>query len=293
MLINFCGVRGSTPATGREFSRYGGHTSCVALTATGCATPTLLLDAGIGLQNVPALLSGGPFDGSILLSHLHWDHVVGLPFFPSSDRGDARTDVLLPDQPGGGDAVDALAGLMRPPYFPIGPTELQGRWRFQSITPGQRIVEEFTVLTREVPHKGGRTFGYRVSDGDSVLTYIPDHCPTALGPGEDGLGEYHEAALELARGADMLVHDAQVLPSEIADGTAFGHSAADYALGLARRAGARSVALFHHRHDRTDEELDALQLRLQDLAHDAPRLSVAVEGQAVDLCAPLSSAVAG
>ena len=72
------------------------------------------------------------------------------------------------------------------------------------------------MLAREIPHKGGRTFGYRISDGRSTLTYMPDHCPTTLGPGEDGFGEYHPAALELARGADLLLHDAQLFPEELA-----------------------------------------------------------------------------
>ena len=93
------------------------------------------------------------------------------------------------------------------------------------------------MLAREIPHKGGRTFGYRISDGRSTLAYMPDHCPTALGPGEDGFGEYHPAAIELARGADVLVHDAQLFPEELSSEAGFGHAVADYAveLGRARR----------------------------------------------------------
>ena len=104
--------------------------------------------------------------------------------------------------------------------------------------PGERRVEGFEVLAREIPHKGGRTFGYRVSDGRSTLAYMPDHCPTALGPGEDGFGEYHPAALELAHGADVLVHDAQLFPEELASEARFGHAVADYAVELGRRADA-------------------------------------------------------
>ncbi|MCW3019259.1 MAG: hypothetical protein JWN10_1567 [Solirubrobacterales bacterium] len=277
MRVRFCGVRGSTPAPGIEFVRYGGHTSCLALThddAPGPA-PALVLDAGAGLRKVTGMLDGAPFTGTILLTHLHWDHVLGLPFFAAADRPDARLHVVLPEQENGKDAESVLAGMMSPPYFPVGPTELRGQWTFATVAPGEHRIEGFTVLAREIPHKGGRTFGYRVSDGHSTLTYMPDHCPTTLGPGEHGFGEYHAAAIELAHDADVLVHDAQLLPEELAAEADFGHSVADYSVELARLAGARSVALFHHRYTRTDDQLDALAQRL---AGDSPDVSVAAEG---------------
>jgi phosphoribosyl 1,2-cyclic phosphodiesterase len=275
LRIHFCGVRGSTPAPGIDFVRYGGHTSCLALAKDGAPAPSLILDAGVGLQSASSLFAGAPFTGTILLSHLHWDHTLGLPFFASGDRPDARATVLLPEQDDGQTAESLLAGMMSPPYFPIGPTELQGNWKFSAIAPGERLVEDFDVLAREIPHKGGRTFGYRVSDGRSTLAYLPDHCPTALGSGEDGFGEYHAAAIELAQGADVLVHDAQLFPEELAAEARFGHAVADYAVELGRRAGTRSVVLFHHRQDRTDEALDALAQRF----HGArPQVIVAKEG---------------
>jgi ribonuclease BN (tRNA processing enzyme) len=101
-----------------------------------------------------------------------------------------------------------------------------------------------------------------VHDATGSLTYVPDHCPTAVGPGDDGLGARHEAALALADGVDALVHDAQLLPDEVAAEAYFGHAAADYAVGLGRAAGARRTVLFHHKPDRTDEQLDALGARL-------------------------------
>jgi ribonuclease BN (tRNA processing enzyme) len=275
LQIHFCGVRGSTPAPGIDFVRYGGHTSCLALAQDETSEPTLILDAGVGLQSVSSLLGGSPFDGTILLSHLHWDHTLGLPFFPAGDRDDARVSLLLPEQANGVDALTVLAGVMCPPYFPIGPTELGGDWTFASIPPGQRQVEGFSVLARELPHKGGRTFGYRVSDGRSTLAYMPDHCPTAFGLGEDGFGEYHPAAIELAQGADVLVHDAQIFPEELASEARFGHAVADYAVELGRRAGVGSVVLFHHRPDRTDAALDGLAQRFSGVS---PAVSVASEG---------------
>jgi phosphoribosyl 1,2-cyclic phosphodiesterase len=281
LRIHFCGVRGSIPAPGIEFVRYGGDTPCLALAPGGAPVPTLLLDAGSGLQSVSGLLGGAPFDGTILLSHVHWDHVIGLPFFAAGDRADARVTVLLPEQQSGAEAAAVLAGMMSPPYFPIEPTQLRGQWTFSTIAPGERQIEGFNVLAREIPHKGGRTFGYRVSDGRSTLAYLPDHCPTVLGPGEDGFGEYHAAAIELARGADVLVHDAQLLSEEelAAEGN-FGHAVADYAVELARRAEARSVVLFHHHHHRTDDALDVLARRFTGTS---PEVSVAAEGSVLEL----------
>jgi phosphoribosyl 1,2-cyclic phosphodiesterase len=262
--VYLCGVRGSTPAPGAEFLRYGGHTSCVAIARDDDASPTLILDAGTGIRGVTQLLGGEAFRGTILLSHLHWDHVQGLPFFAAGDREDARAALLLPEQQDGSSAESVLARAMSPPHFPMEPSQLRGSWTFEAIAPGEHEIERFTVLAREVPHKGGRTFGYRVSDGGSTLTYMPDHCPTSLGPGPDGCGEYHAAALELAAGADALVHDAQLLtPEELAAEARFGHAAADYAVELGRLAGAHNVMLFHHRPDRDDSELDHLAHRFE------------------------------
>ena len=279
MRIHFCGVRGSTPAPGIDFVRYGGHTSCLALARDGAPQPTLILDAGVGLQPASSLFGGAPFAGTILLSHLHWDHTLGLPFFAAGDRPDARAAVLLPQQDGGQTPASVLARVMSPPFFPIGPADLQGEWTFSAIAPGELRVEGFDVLAREIPHTGGRTFGYRISDEHSTLAYMPDHCPTALGPGEDGFGEYHPAAIELAQGADVLVHDAQLFPEELASDARFGHAVADYAVELARRAGTRSVVLFHHRQDRTDEALDGLAQRFRGAF---PHVTVAKEGAVLD-----------
>jgi ribonuclease BN (tRNA processing enzyme) len=281
LRVAFCGVRGSSPAPGIEFVRYGGHTSCLALYRDGEERPTLMLDAGAGLQAATRLFAGEPFDGTILLTHLHWDHVLGLPFFAAADNLAARVEVLLPEQESGASAESVLAGFMSPPYFPVEAAELRGQWSSATIPTGEMQIEGFEVLAREIPHKGGRTFGYRISDGHSTLTYMPDHCPTTLGPGEDGFGAYHAAALELARGADVLVHDAQLLPDELAAEADFGHAVADYPFELARRAGARAVMLFHHRHNRTDDALDGLARRLGGGA--SPAVTVATEGTVLEL----------
>jgi len=242
--------------------RYGGYTSCVALAHDDNAPPALVLDSGTGIRRLSELWAGAAFSGTILLTHLHWDR-HGLPFFAAGDREGSRVSVLVPEQPAGALAADVLARGMSPPHFPIGPGALRGEWTFSSLSPGTSEMEGFTVEAVEIPHKGGRTYGYRVSDDHSVLTYMPDHCPTVVGTGPDGWGEYHTEALVLAKDADALVHDAQMTSEELASAVGFGHAVAEYAVELGGLAGARRVVLFHHKPDRTDNDLDELPERFR------------------------------
>jgi ribonuclease BN (tRNA processing enzyme) len=274
-----CGVGGPPPAPGIEFVRYGGHTSCVAVAHDGEA-PSLVLDAGTGLRTLTQLLDGAPFRGSILLGHLHWDHTHGLPFFAAGDRPDARVSVYLPEQ--GEDPVGLLSRILSPPHFPIGPLELVGDWTFAGLEAGRHQLEGFSVLALDIPHKGGRTFGFRVTDtdGNASFAYLSDHSPVALGPGPDGLGEYHDAAIALASGVDVLLHDAQHTAAEFAAKQRLGHSAVEYAVGLAEKAGARRLLLFHHDPPRADDEIDALVAACQGRA---VRVEAAAEGSVLDL----------
>lgn len=276
MRVHVCGARGSTPAPGPAFVRVGGHTSCLAL-AHDAGRPTLVLDAGTGLRRVTDLLHGEAFAGTILLSHLHWDHTHGLPFFASGDQARARVTLLMPEQ---GDALEVLARGMAPPHFPIGPDELRGEWQFSGLDEGTHEIEGFTVTAREIPHKGGRTFGYRISDPTATIAYLPDHGPLALGPGDDGWGAYHLAAMELAGGADLLFHDAQHSADELVERAGFGHSAADYAVELGRRAGAMRVMLFHHDPNRTDDQVDAM---VASFVGGRVPVSAAIEGDVIHL----------
>lgn len=255
MDVHFRGVRGSTPAPGLPFVRYGGHTSCVAIARPGEA-PTLILDAGTGLRTVTELLGGAPFDGTILLGHLHWDHVHGLPFFRSGGLPGARVDVVLPAPDG--DAHATLARGLSPPHFPIEPRQLGHGWSFAAIRPGWQVIEGYDVLALEIPHKGGQTYGFRISNGTNAIAYLSDHWPLSVGPGADGLGEIHPVAVELATDVDLLIHDAQFLAAEFPAVSYLGHAAVEYAIALAAAAGSRSLALYHHSPDRTDAEIDQI-----------------------------------
>lgn len=279
MKVHVLGVRGSTPAPGHAFARHGGNTSCIALSLDG-QRPSLVLDAGTGLRGLGTLLGEAPFRGALLLGHLHWDHTQGLPFSRAVDHDGAHVRLCLPDQEDGDAAVDVLRRAMSPPHFPIGPEGLRGTWTFEGLRPGSHHLAGFEVLALEIPHKGGRTFGYRISDGRSAVAYLSDHGPGALGPGPEGWGPYHESAMALAAGVDLLIHDAQHTATELPARMSWGHSAADYPVRLGELAGARAVLLFHHDPTRTDAEVDAI---VAGFATAAVPVSAAAEGTTIQL----------
>lgn len=269
MLVTLLGVRGSTPAPGREFVRYGGHTSCIGVSRAAAEPPSLVLDAGTGLRGLSALWSGAPFRGSILLSHLHWDHMQGIPFFTAGDRDGAQVRVYLPAQEGRS-GEELMAQAMSPPAFPIAPSGLLGDWTFEAIEPGTHRMEGFEVTVAAVRHKGGRTFGYRVSDGVIDLAYLPDH--VASGPVTPDLES-------LVGGVQLLIHDAQFLEPERAIADAYGHSTVDDAIELAARLDAKRLLLFHHGPQRTDTALDEIARGLDA----SPHVTLAREGDVVDV----------
>jgi phosphoribosyl 1,2-cyclic phosphodiesterase len=248
MRLTFLGVRGSTPAPGADFVRYGGHTSCVAIARDADSEPVLALDAGTGLRALTALLAPSAFNGSMLISHLHWDHVQGIPFFAAGDRPDARVDVHVPAE-SGLSGRDLVAKFMSPPSFPITPEGLKGTWTFTAIDPVPFTADGFEVVPFEVAHKGGRTFGYRVSDDSGSIAYVPDHAPAA------GISDAAVAALE---GVDVLIHDAQFLDHERPRAVDYGHATVNEAIALAQQASAGTLVLFHHGPHRTDVALDQI-----------------------------------
>lgn len=253
MKVDILGSRGSTPAPGSEFVRYGGDTSCVAISVNE-SSPRLVLDAGTGLRHLGRLLpERNVYEGSILLTHLHWDHTHGLPFCPPIDKQDSRVCLLMPQQDG--EPGDVLGRAMSPPNFPITPYQLNGDWEFGYITEGAHEVEGFKVAATEVRHKGGRTLGFRVADSSSSIAYIPDH----------SVGD--QGALDLAMGVDLLIHDGQYTVEEQQRRASYGHCSVEEAVEFAEKAGVGRLLLFHHDFKRTDTELDSLgaELRLKEL----------------------------
>jgi phosphoribosyl 1,2-cyclic phosphodiesterase len=269
--LTFLGVRGSTPAPGAAFVRFGGHTSCIAVAASVEATPILALDAGTGLRSLTGMLNGAAFEGTILLSHLHWDHVQGLPFFNAGDRDDSRVDLYLPEQDGLS-GRDLLAQFLSPPAFPITPEGLRGTWSFHGIAPSRFTAEGIDITAVEIAHKGGRTYGYRLDLGGASVAYAPDHAPAA-GVSDD--------TLEALDGIDVLIHDAQFLEPERRIADDYGHATVGDAVALAEKLGAHTVVLFHHGPTRTD---DALGHIADGLTTDL-EVIVAREGMTLDVTA--------
>ena len=170
-------------SAGSGVLRYGGHTSCVAVQADG-ETIRLPLDAGTGMQAVSALLDG-PFDGTVLLGHLHWDHTLGMHLL-FRRWSEAQPGAGAPSRAGHGSQGAAGQGDV-----PTPPPDSAGRTRrgLAVREPGRGLadVEGCQILALEIPHRGGTTYGYRVSRGGRSIAYLSDHSPRLLGPGPDGL----------------------------------------------------------------------------------------------------------
>lgn len=243
-------MRGSTPCSCEALRRYGGNTSCVALERPG--RDPILFDLGTGLrffgQTQP---TDGSFRGTALVSHLHWDHVQGIPFFTPMLVEGAHLDVLAPPQDDLS-LCEAVRSFMSPPYFPVELDALPGTFSFQEVLHDVVDVDGAKVTAAPVPHCG-TTVGYRVDvDGVSVA-YVPDH--QQPGPGATSVDP---AVLELCQGVDLLIHDAQFDDAEFSQRSTWGHCTIDYAVEVASRAGAARLALFHHDPSHTDERIDAL-----------------------------------
>lgn len=278
MLVTFHGVRGSTPCHGDDIARYGGNTSCVSVRADG--ERPLLFDLGTGLRYFGnGLPVDEPFDGTALVSHLHWDHVQGLPFFSPLQHPDARLVVYAPPQDGDRNAADFLTSSICPPMFPVGLDCFPGTIDIRDATPSFG-VGGFDVRTVPVPHVGC-SLGYRVDHGGRSVGYVSDHQQPLDG------ARMAPGVHELLDGVDLLIHDAQYTPAEFARKRDWGHCTVEYAVWLAARVGAARLALYHHDPSHDDDMLD----RLAAMANACGRglgvdVFAAYEGLTVDLSSP-------
>jgi phosphoribosyl 1,2-cyclic phosphodiesterase len=271
MHITFYGVRGSTPSPAESNRRYGGNTAAIVL-EEGSAPP-ILLDLGTGLR-VYGLTQ--PLDGSFrataLVTHIHWDHIQGLPFFPPIDRPGARLDVYAPEQ-SDGPLDQVFNDFMRPPYFPVHYSDLRGDIRFHGIADDDFEIGSAKVKVRPVPHCGP-TVGYRIDWEGASVAYISDHqAPPSLDTVAD-------TVLDLCDGVDLVIHDAQYTPDEFSQKSHWGHCTMDYALLVARQAGASRLCLFHHDPAHSDDDLDRFhaEIRAKSAELGGPEVLSAREG---------------
>lgn len=241
LSATFYGVRGSTPCSCPSTSGFGGNTSCVLVAVPGEAP--IICDLGTGVRylgrdiNEQGLLSG--FTATALISHLHWDHIQGVPFFLPVLREGSRLEIVGPRQPDSTLEVE-FKNFVRPPAFPVAISDLPGEIVFRDATDETIEIGSATVRCFGVEHVGP-TNGYRIDAGDGSLAYISDHQQP-----EDGSLEVPDDVVEACEGVDVLIHDAQFDAEEFAARSDWGHCTPDFALELARRSGAKRLVLFHH-----------------------------------------------
>ena len=277
MKIKLWGVRGSITTTGPDTARYGGNTSCVAVWEDGWQ---LVLDGGSGIQKLVAnsALANNRMD--ILLTHLHLDHIQGLGFFkplfdPSMEIhiwGPASSNRTLHSR---------LSRYLSPPLFPVLIRDLPCTLVLHEIDNSTFQIGPFTIQSSYIIHPGP-TVGFRVIGKNAVFAYIPDHEP-ALGRNGIIKDERWMSGIDLAKGADLLLHDAQYTAAEYLHKKGWGHSSIDDAAAFATIAGVKRVLFAHHDPGRSDAELDELYSAFRCNSHMACVNELAREGMEITL----------
>ncbi len=281
MNVTFYGVRGSCPCSGDRYRRFGGNTSCLVVDSEG--DDPLILDLGTGLRALGDVLHkearavGTPLQATALLTHLHFDHILGIPFFsPLHDPG-ARLTLYGPAQ-GEGSLRDALHAAVQPPVFPIHMEQFHGEIVTVDIGAEDFSIGSAKVMARPIPHSGV-TLGFRVESEGRSVAYLPDHqAPLDRQAVPD-------AVFELCQGVDLLIHDAQYTDDEFSVKPDWGHSTPAYAVHVAAEAGARRLMLSHHDPSHNDRELERIlnQARRLPEAKKLEDVAAAHEAQSVDL----------
>lgn len=279
LTVTFHGVRGSSPCHGPATAQYGGNTSCVSVRAEG--EKPLLFDLGTGLRYFGHAASAaadaplGALDAVALVTHLHWDHIQGLPFFAPMLCSGARLSVYGPRPADGTSFGEGMRRAMQPPTFPVTLDDFAGQFRFHDVEDCEFSVGGYRVMSRIVPHVGP-TVGYRIEHEGVSVAYISDHQQPVTDPivVPDGVRE-------LAEGVDLLIHDSQYTAEEFEAKRTWGHCTAEFAILVGTMTRARRVALYHHDPERTDDQLDRYAACVSEV--EGTSVLVAREGLTITL----------
>jgi phosphoribosyl 1,2-cyclic phosphodiesterase len=272
MRIKFWGVRGSTPTPQPENLRYGGNTSCVEVRLDN---RVFIFDCGTGLRTLGHQLrrefNGQPVFAHVFVSHFHWDHIQGLPFFgPLYDRPENRFHFHSSGRTRS--LKQVMEEQMAAPYFPVDMSEMKAEHSFYDIKQGRVQLDDVTVETMWLNHPQG-CLGFRVESKSGVLVYATDN--------EPGDAEFDKNVRKLAAGADVLIYDAQYLPEEYeARKRGWGHSHWREAVNVVMESGAKDLILYHHDPEHDDACIDKV---VKEARNYYPRVRAAAEGMEIVL----------
>jgi phosphoribosyl 1,2-cyclic phosphodiesterase len=256
------GCRGSLASPGAGTVRYGGNTSCVEV-RLGDGT-VLVLDAGTGVRELGRTLVGHDGPIHLLLTHLHLDHVEGLGFFAPFWEPGVELHLWGPGSPLH-TLEERISRFVSPPLFPLQVSDSPAELHFHDLPGGAWQIGGATIRAGEVLHPGP-TVGYRIEEVGMSLAYIPDHEPAlGLNGGFEHVTQDWLPGFDVAAGATVLLHDAQLTEEEYAARVGWGHSSVDAAVAFARSAGAERLVLFHHDPMRGDDDVERLATYAQSL----------------------------
>ena len=281
MRAKLWGVRGSVPVPGPRAEQFGGNTSCVQITAADGAE--FILDAGTGIRELGAAMTGRSGPLHVLLTHLHFDHIQGLMFFAPFFEPEVEITIWGP--PAAGRALrKRLARYLSDPLSPIEISELPARVSFRDVPSEPWKIGAVELRASLVAHRGP-TLGYRLSEGTTSVCYLPDHEP-ALGHEIATAEKAWLSGHGLARDASLLIHDCQYDEREYPAHRGWGHSSLPDALAFAHRARAQRLLLVHHDPWHDDAFLESLggeaSHRWAQLDGQG-RVDLGREGEVVDL----------